>query len=103
MIRIVISVLLLIPLCGCTPREAKDIVRNKHAVTYVLSRKLHDDDKTNDPTYEQLKGFVKTTSKDWESMDRLLNNWKPKNEGIQSVDLEGRTKEEREKPERIDE
>jgi hypothetical protein len=91
-------------------KRAKAVVRSKHAESYILARRINDKDPKNDPTPEQLKAFATATAKDWESMDRLLNNWKPSNETIQSMDLDGRIAEEiparpeskPEKPERPD-
>jgi hypothetical protein len=75
--KILIAVFLVCGLCSCdAPRAAKDLVRNKHAQTYVLSKRLQDEDKSNDPSEEQLKDFVINTAKDWESLDKLLNDWK---------------------------
>lgn len=85
-------ILLFLICAGCgAPRQARDIVRNKHAQSYILAQRINDDDPTNDPTLKQLKTFMTSTAKDWESMDRLLNNWKPAE--IKSVDIDGKIKE----------
>lgn len=87
-----LALILLLLLSGCANQAAKDIVRNKHAQSYVIAKRLNDEDPNNDPTHEQLKQFTKSTAKDWESMDRILNDWKPSG-GMQSVDLEGKVHE----------
>jgi hypothetical protein len=79
-------------LTSCTPSTAKDIIRKKHAQSYVLSRRINDDNPNNDPTIEQLRSFATSTAKDWESLDRLINNWKP-GVGMKSMDLEGKIDE----------
>lgn len=112
MIRVLAGVVLLLLLTGCGPsKEARAIIRSKHAESYILARRINDKDPKNDPTPEQLKAFATSTAKDWESMDRLFNNWKPDAETIHSMDLDGRIAEEvpvrpktekPEKPERPD-
>lgn len=96
MIKKLLVVLCLFPapvlLTSCTPSAAKDIIRSKHAESHILARRLNDNNPNNDPSVEQLKSFVTSTAKDWESMDRLFNNWKPKS-GMKSIDLEGRINE----------
>jgi hypothetical protein len=87
---LILSLLFICAGCG-VPRQAKDVVRNKHAQAYILANRINDDDPSNDPTYEQLKTMATSTAKDWESMDRLLNNWKP--EEIKSVDIDGKIKD----------
>ena len=88
--RKVLIVLTIIALTGCrASREARDLVRQKHAETYVLAKRLNDPDPKNQPTNDQKDVILKITAKDWESMDRILNNWKPSN-GMKSIDDEGK-------------
>lgn len=84
----------LLPLVGCVSREARDQVRNKHAEYFVISQRLTDNDPANDPTPEELKELTKSAAKDWESMDRIINNWKPKDSGgIKTIDLDAKPAE----------
>ena len=83
-----IIILALLCMTGCVSRETKDLIRSKHAESYVLSGRINDTDPKNDPTPEQLKQFTTATTKDWESLDRIINNWKPSS-GMQSQDLNG--------------
>ena len=80
-------------ICGCVPKEARDAIRSKHASTHVLRARLVDDDPKNDPTPKQMKSFMISTAKDWESMDRVINNWRPKEGSMKSTDLEGKVNE----------
>lgn len=91
--KVLLVLLLLSPLMGCVSREVRDVIRSKHATSHVLRGRLVDDDPTNDPTKEQLKSFMISTAKDWESMDRAINNWKPKQGSMKSVNLEGEVDE----------
>jgi hypothetical protein len=75
---IVLSVILL----GCVPSGARSIVRDKHAQSYVLDSRIRDNDPSNDPTVQEMKTFITCTAKDWESMDKLINNWKPDQAGV---------------------
>lgn len=86
-------------LAGCTPREARDAIRSKHAESAVIEQRLTDNDPANDPTHQQLKDYAVSTAKDWESMDRIFNNWKPKESGgIKAIDLEKADEKINEKP-----
>lgn len=86
--RMIVILTMMFCMMGCTSRETKDLIRSKHAQSYVLNRRINDTNPKNDPTLEQLKEFTTATSKDWESLDRIINNWKPTS-GMQSQDLEG--------------
>ncbi len=65
---------------GCVPRQAKTIIRNKHAISKVIAQRMNDADPGNDLTTKEMKEFIQWTARDWESMDRLINNWRPKDE-----------------------
>ena len=86
-LKILLGLVILFLLPSCISRQAKDIVREKHATSYILRQRLIDNDPNNDPTMDQLKRFMISTSKDWESMDMMLNNWKP-NDSMKKIDLE---------------
>lgn len=86
-LKVLLGLIILFILPSCVSRQAKGIVREKHATSYILRQRLIDDDPNNDPTADQLKRFMISTSKDWESMDMMLNNWKP-NENVKKIDLE---------------
>ncbi len=74
--RFLMVVVLLVCIPGCKmPEEAKDLVKDKHAQLYVLSQRIDSTD--NKPTREQLEATVKALAKDMESLDKLINNWKP--------------------------
>lgn len=63
---------------GCRAnREVKEEVRNKHAELYSYIKRIDDKDKSNDPTPEQNTQMLRSCLVDFESVDKVLNNWKP--------------------------
>jgi len=81
------SLILPLLLTSCVTRQAKDIIRDKHVTSHILRKRLLDDDPKNDPTQDQLKRFMISTAKDWESMDIMINNWKS-SKNMKKIDLE---------------
>jgi len=71
---ILLVCLLLLTGCGAPP-AAKSLVRDKHAQLAVLVKRLNNPEKK--PTYDQVSIILKSTLKDYESLDKLLNGWKP--------------------------
>lgn len=87
----IILLCLCLLVCGCSkiPRRTNDEIRRKHVVLKVLVDRISNQDNTRKPTKEELEDTVKLCLKDYESLDRLLNNWKPTIE-MPEVDMEGK-------------
>lgn len=81
--------LVLLLVTGCTPRSGKDQVRNKHAQLYVWVQRINDPDEKKHPTPAQNEDMLRSCLKDFESLDRMMNNWKPASE-MPAVDLNGK-------------
>jgi hypothetical protein len=73
----------------CATREIRDQVRDKHAILYVYVQRMSDPDIAKRPTPGQNEQMIKLTLKDFESLDKVLNNWKP-NSAIPEVDPSGK-------------
>lgn len=64
---------------GCiqrVPADAKVEIRDNHAISKVLAKRV--DDPKRKPTQEELEEYMKSSAKAWESMDRMINKWKPR-------------------------
>jgi len=72
--RILICICLVM-VCSCSwaPRETQNRIRDQHVVSKVLASRL---DTEKEPTNEQLKDYVRSSSQAWEAMDRQFNNYK---------------------------
>lgn len=88
MVRLMLLAVLFI--CGCVPDSAKRLVQDKHAQLYVYTRRIDNIDPTKHPTPSQNEEMIKALSKDMESLDKILNNWKP-NSTMKEADLDGNT------------
>ena len=77
---------------GCarqvSPETAEEI-RNKHAESYVFAQRLNDTDPQKRPNDAQKDMFIKAAAKDYESLDREVNNWQPSS-GMKTLDLNGK-------------
>lgn len=75
-------------ICSCdAPQQAKDIVRDKHAQFYVWMERVNNPDATKRPTQDQNEQMLRAVLKDYESLDKLLNNWK-ENTAMKEVQLQ---------------
>lgn len=83
-----VAVFMLICLSGCVSRSVKDNIRDKHAVLYVYTKRINNPDQNRRPTQQENEAVIKAMLKDIESLDRVLNNWKP-TITIPEVDIEG--------------
>ena len=75
--RYVALIFLIGCLSGCVPAEAKAKVRNKHAELFSYVKRIDDPDPAKKPTQEQNEIIIRSIAKDFESFDRMFNNWKP--------------------------
>lgn len=74
---IFVSLLLFFPiLTGCVPSQGKDIVRSQHALNKVMVQRINNPDPNKRPSQQQLEEVVKASASSWESMDRMVNNWR---------------------------
>ena len=69
--------IIILVIAGCVPAEAKSKVREKHAELYVYVKRINDPDESKRPTKEQNEILIRSIAKDFESFDRMFNNWKP--------------------------
>lgn len=87
--RKILAVALVVLFAGCdTPPEAKQQIMSKHAEFYVFTQRMHDPDPANRPTPAQMQMMIETATKDVESLDRIVNGWKP-DDAMKSVDFKG--------------
>ncbi len=75
MIKKITISLMLIVLTGCMPSEGKKLVRDQHAVSKVMSDRVNNPNRQ--PSVEEMKEVINSEAKAWESMDRMVNHWKP--------------------------
>lgn len=88
--QVVLAVFLVFGLGGCdAPPAAKELVQAKHVELYIFVQRINDPDPTKRPTPDQMKDVITAMAKDMESMDSLLNNWKP-DSGMSRVDINGK-------------
>jgi hypothetical protein len=74
----ILAILLLISVAGCgAPKVVRESIKDKHAQLYSYVKRMDDVDTKNDPTPEQNKEMVRACALDYESLDKILNNWKP--------------------------
>jgi len=83
----VLLIFLLLAISGCVSREVKNRVRDKHAVLYVYVGRMNSPDKNRRPMPQENEEMVKASLKDMESLDKVINNWKP-SPVMKEVDLE---------------
>ncbi len=83
----ILIVVLLVSGCDAPP-EAKSLVHDKHAQLYVWVQRIDSPNPAMRPTNEQNAEMIKAILKDFESLDKVINNWK-KNSTIDEVDLHG--------------
>jgi PBP1b-binding outer membrane lipoprotein LpoB len=85
------AILLLVFVAGCgTSKAVRVSVKDKHAQLYSYVKRMDDADPSNDPTPEQNKSMIRACALDFESLDKILNNWKPStNMGETTLDTPG--------------
>jgi hypothetical protein len=72
------AILLLVFVAGCgAPKAVRDSIKDKHAQLYSYVKRIDDTEPKNDPTPEQNKEMIRACALDYESLDKILNNWKP--------------------------
>lgn len=69
--------LILIMCSGCITHDGKNAIRSEHAMSKVLVDKINDPDPSKHPSPAQLEQAFKASASTWESMDIMINNWKP--------------------------
>lgn len=87
--KLSVYIVLILSLSGCVSRPAKVLVRDKHAQLHVWVQRINDPDPLKRPTPEQNEEMLRAVLKDMESLDRILNNWKPSSV-MEEANLDGR-------------
>jgi hypothetical protein len=88
--KILIPILFIFILTGCNKEEVKTLIRTKHAQAYVFIERLNNPDVTKRPTDAEKDEFIKACAKDYESLDRVINNWKSTGgSAMKPVDVDG--------------
>lgn len=75
--RLSLLVLMALLLTSCARGPKGRLVQEKHAENEALAERVNDPDPTKRPTLQQMQVWAIMNSKDWESLDRLENHWKP--------------------------
>lgn len=75
-------------LVGCDKKEVKDLIRNKHAESYIFVQRVNNPDPSKRPSPQEMTAFINAAAKDYESMDIYINNWKP-DPTMSAVDMNG--------------
>ncbi len=81
--RFLLMFSLIFILSGCVSSDGKAQIRSMHAKAYVLNKRNHGHQPL---TNAEKDAFIDATAKDWESIDKMINGWKP-TESIQSIPL----------------
>jgi hypothetical protein len=85
-----VAVLLVFGIGGCdAPEAAKELIQAKHVELYVFLQRMNNPDPAQRPTQQQMADVITAFAKDTESLDILVNNWKP-DSGMSQVDLNGK-------------
>ncbi len=75
--RVLLAGCLMASLVGCARSERGRLITEKHAENAAMADRVQDADPAKRPSAAQMQAWILLNAKDWESLDRLENHWKP--------------------------
>ncbi len=75
--RVLLAGCLAALLAGCAKSPKNRLITEKHAENAAMADRVQDSDPAKRPSAAQMQAWLLLNAKDWESLDRYENHWKP--------------------------